>query len=270
MAYKRATYTGADDIQNAFETMYEDGYCYSVWASERDIAFQFPYADHEKGRQYFNDNIAALDQSGNDDLFTLKFHPAVKNKEFVEKKTTVICSIPFRVKSLSGDIMNGVGEPNTAAHGIGTYKMFEAIEAIKSLPAKMDERQAAFETRMLAMMEAEPEPVEQIDPIEKYVGMAIGALKEPNVMQNVAGILAMIFPGYKLPTMQQQQQPAISGTNETEIVDQQPKEVDIEKLDLALQRLAKHCELDNDLTRLADIAENNPQYFKMMLLSLRS
>jgi hypothetical protein len=268
MAYKKATYTGADDVISAFDSMYEPEYCYSVWATENDISYQFPFTDHEKGLQAFHDNINALDQAGNDDLFTVKFHPQLKKGEYINKKTTVVYAIPFRVKRLGEDIMNGVGEPNTSAHGIGTYKMFEAIEAIKSLPGKMDERQTAFETRMLAMMEVEPE-AEQVDPIEKYVGMAIGALKEPNVMQNVAGILAMIFPGYKLPVMQNQQQPVISGTNDTE-VNEPVKEIDLERLDAALQRLAKHCRLDDDLTKLADIAETNPAYFKMMLMSLRA
>jgi hypothetical protein len=160
-------------------------------------------------------------------------------------------------------------EPYSSGGQQVNYKMFEAIQLIKDLPSKMDERQTAFEARMLALMEEEPEAVEPVDPVEKYVGMAIGALKEPNVMANVIGLVKMFIPNYNPPFMQSQNTAAtISGTDNQGTA--QPVPVDVDKLDAALVRLSKHCKLDDDLTKLADIAENNPQYFKMLLTGLRS
>ncbi len=270
--YKRAVYTGSNNIKSAFDTLYEDEYCYSIWlAGEKNPCVQHPFTDHERGRKNFDEYIEALDQAGNDDLFVLKFHPAETKKgptKYIDKNTTVISESPFRVTSLGNDIVNGVGEPNPV-HGGMSYRMFEAVDLMKKMPEALQARQLEFENKILMLLEDQEPEAPEVEPMEKYIGMAIGALKEPNVMQNVIGIIKMFAPNYNPSFMPQpqQQQPAISGVSD------QPTAAHVinpDRLDNALVRLAKHCKIDEDLEKLANIAEQNPAMFNMLLMNLRA
>jgi hypothetical protein len=278
---RRAMFTGADSIKGMFLQSYQANYSYSLaYAEKGDPCFQYAGDDHEKGEADFEAYIDALDDNGNDDLLYLRFHPLEKKKgqsiPYIDRKTDVIVVTPIRVKKLGeGDIINGVGE---VRENSGTWKMYEAVNAIKTLPQAMLERQTAFEEKMLLLLD-EPEgpPITgvKIDPTEKYITMAIGALKEPNVIQNIQGLIKMFFPNYQPPQMARPQ-PAINGINDTQMAEPQTEqqtqtqEVDIDLLNSHLNRLAAHCNLTGDLGKLADLAEQNPQMFQMVLTQLRS
>ena len=269
---RRASYTGADDIRSAFNSLYKGDVCFSVWPNDRVPLFQYTGDDHDMGIAFFEEHIMALEQAGNDELLFLRFHPMLKKGTWVDKKTTTISETPFRVTELEIGKVSGSAEPYSTGNAQVNFKMFEAIQVIKDLPEKMADRQSAFEQKVMLLLEEgeddhAPEPV-QVDPVEKYMNMAIGALKEPNVMNNVIGLIKMFVPNYNPPFMRNTQ-PAINGVADTE-TDQPIHQVNIDKLDAALVRLQKHCCLDDDLTRLADIAENDPKQFKMLLNLLRS
>jgi hypothetical protein len=272
---RRAMLTGADNIKRMFTQAYQPAYVYSVAYVENGApCFQYCDADHDKGEQEFEAYIDMLDDSGNDDLLYIRFHPLEKKKglvtAYVDKKTPTILVIPVRVHTVGeGSIVNGVGEANG-----GTWKMYEAVNAIKALP----DRQAAFEERVLALLE-EPEDATVIagpvDQTEKYVNMVVGALKEPNVIANIHAVIRMFNPNYNPPVVQRPQ-PAISGVNDTQMPEQiqqqapPQQDVDVDALNVVLNRLNAHCNLVDDLGRLATLAEQNPAMFKMVLTQLRS
>jgi hypothetical protein len=171
------------------------------------------------------------------------------------------------VHALGGEgmeVINGVGETRENA---STWRMFKAIEGLEKLPTQ----QAEFEARIMGLLEEEPAPVPvEIDKNQRYIEMAIGALKEPNVIANIQGLIKMFFPNYSAQPIQ----PAISGVHEQAELNQgnalaaysQPQ---IDSLNQSLTVLANYCQLDADLKLLADLAQTDPQQFSFLLKMLR-
>jgi hypothetical protein len=268
-------YTGLENVLEGFHSLYRDGYTFSLWNSSTggamSIILQYPYEDHEKGVKFFEENATALSQSGNCDMFYLKFHPPLKKNEYIDKKTAVISSTPIRINQLEEMEMSGITGNFSRTDPNGSFKMFEAVQAVKQLPQQIEQvlndRFTAYDLRLKAIEESE-----MIDETPPGVMGQIGALLEnpqiaqavPLLIETAIGFIKSLLP--KQPVMQENQ---ISGTNPAPEASN-VKEVDNDMLNLALDRLNDHCQLDTDLTLLADMAEKNPVMFKMMLQSLRS
>lgn len=270
---RRATYTGIDDVMAAFDSINKGRYAFSIWHTERDIAFQWPNEDIDKGRAFLEENLQALEQTENDELFYLKFHPANKVKDFIDKKTPVISMTPFRVKELgegkSGGQVNGVSDYS------GYRQNFEIQQAIKELPDKFKTHLEPIEARLTALEEYEPEGevLTEEDQVKKYigyVGQISGVLSDPAVLSGIQNILKMFLPGLVAAPIVPQQ---ISGvTKEKKISSPEPAEpINEDLLNASLTRLHNQgCRIDKDLALLADLAETNRPYFDMMLQTLRA
>lgn len=274
---KRAMFTGADNVKAVFEQAYQPGYAYSLSYSERgDPCFQYYEADIEKGKDQFDAYVENLNDAGNDDLLHLRFHPLPKGGEkFITKSSPVILVTPVRVCPIgSNPVISGVGEVRDNSTSWGLMKAISAIE-------KLPEQQAAFEAKIMGILEEtepEPKPV-KVDKNQQYLEMAIGALKEPNVIANIQGIIKMFFPNSKLGGAPL---PAIAGVHEPKEITMPEKALDpgmypidnytneqLQSLNMSCAILSQHCQLDSDLKILADMAQTNPQQFNFLLSMLR-
>ena len=275
MALRKATYTGVNNIVDGYKAANADGkYYYSVWLSDSDIAFQCMLQDADKAEELLHNNLTALKQSGNTDLFYLKLHPTeLADKKapykYIDRKTPVIGTIPFRVIDLEE---SGVAGQSFTPGTLGRSST-DILDAVRELPAKFKEQLDPLEARILALEgedDSEPEP----EPGKKIMGYINGIASNPQLMSMIGQVLSYLRPVANQvatglnringmtaqPQQQEQQQP---GSAEV-------RELDNELINASLIRLNQHCELDTDLKLLADMAESNPGQFKMLLTMLRA
>lgn len=273
---KRATYTGKDNILDAYDALNKDGeFSYSVWHSDKDIAFQYVGNDREKARQMLEDNLEAMESAQNTDLLFLKFHPDPKGKGYIDRKTPVISTTPVRVTSLEDTDEAVSYEIGSTSRPAGMpYAMWKAIGALENLPAAITTKLEAFDTRLKEIELMEIEEPEPVDPVQKAIGMVTGVLSNEVVMSALGQFLnfikpqpAPVFNPLRVNGMSEQ-------SNEPEIlpapVPEAKPAIDEDKLNDALNRLYPHCVLDTDMQLLAKMAESNPVLFKSMLAMLRS
>ena len=268
MAINKAMYTGVTQIMDAFDRNAQTPY-YSVWAG-KDMIFSWNDDDMEQGRVYLMENLVASEQNEHSDILKIKFHPK-KEKTFITDKTPSIATLFVRVcdpNYMRGQVVQQSGGMN--------YGM-------QSLLERQMEIMNGINSRLTALEEVQEEEEEE-DDTDALLGRIGNILNHPTVSAIVATILPNILPGMKA---QSQPQPIVAGVNneldileENELVgasdfEQEAQYVDlqsdsIEKINLALGRLMAHTnDLGGDLTALADMADNNPAQFKMLLSMLR-
>jgi len=275
MALLKPTYIGVDAIMNAYDSINADcQYFYSVWHSQKDIAFQYVGEDARKARQYLLDCLTAMAQANNDNLLYLKFHPLDKKTKYVNSRTDIIANTPICVVE-PDENSNAVGavveRDRSSDTGYNAYKMRLMLE---ELPATLDKKiNDAIEARLLETEDGED--IEEIDPVQKTVGMITGLMSNPQIQGLIGQVLAYLKP--QTPSVrvnglnmneQQEQQVTEKVSAETPTAEIMPVNEDM--MNEALARLHGHCRLDSDLLLLADMAESNPAQFKMLLTMLRS
>ena len=261
---------------DAYDAINKGNYFYSVWHGERDIAFQCTDMDAAKARQYLEDNLLAMEQSQNDHLLYLKFHPSIikgLSNGFIDRTTTVVSLGPVRAGELpeSGGAVSGTYESQS---GNMSFKMYEAVKAMQDLPAQInaaiDQKLLLFEARLQAI--EEPEETEtETEAVDKYIGLINGVMNNPTLSPLITAIIGRIFPPQQSqPIMQGQINGVKPSEHATPVQEAAPAEVDNEILNNALLRLNEHCNIDTDLCLLADMAEKNPGQFQMLLGMLRA
>jgi hypothetical protein len=264
MATSRAMYTGSEAIMNAFDTM--NNPIYSVWQG-KDILFQNNDADMQKARNFLMDMIAAAEQSGNTDILAIKFHP-VKEGKFITDKTPIVSTLFVRIVELPSAAVSGVNQ-----NGNIPYPLWKTLEGLAGLPAQINTSLGAIEERLTALEQVEDEP----GPTESMLGRISGLMENPVIMGLISKILPAILPGVAMPQPSVPMQ--VSGVNESMAEPNtiasaedlpQISQADYIKLDNALARLIPHCNVAEDLSLLADLAEQKPEIFKMMLSQLRT
>ena len=269
MAINKAMYTGVTQIMDAFDRNAQTPY-YSVWAG-KDMIFSWNDDDMEQGRVYLMENLVASEQNEHSDILKIKFHPK-KEKTFITDKTPSIATLFVRVcdpNYMRGQVVQQSGGIN--------YGM-------QSLLERQMEIMNGINSRLTALEEVQEEEEEEEDDTDALLGRIGNILNHPTVSAIVATILPNILPMMKA---QPQPQPTISGVDdqldileENELMggsdfEQEAQYVDlqsdsIEKINLALGRLMAHTnDLGGDLTALADMADNNPAQFKMLLSMLK-
>lgn len=266
MAVSRAFYTGTEMIMQAFDNM--DNPYYSVW-SGRDLLFQNNDSDVSKGRNLLMEMLTAAEQNNNTDLLSIKFHPKQEGK-YITDKTPVVGTLVVRVVALPG--MNaGVSGVNES--GNIPYPIWKTITGLAELPTQIQTSLAGFDERLKALEQQQDEPQDAPD----MIGRIAGLMENPVIMGLITKILPAIFPAaMPQPNMQ------VAGVNSFAAVENESvssdqteqlpaiSEADYIKLDNALARLIPHCNVADDLSLLADLAEQNPIMFKMLLTQLRS
>jgi hypothetical protein len=270
MAINKAMYTGVTQIMDAFDRNAQVPY-YSVWAG-KDMIFSYNEDDMDQGRVYLMENLIASEQNEHSDILKIKFHPK-KEKTFITDKSPAIATLFVRVcdpNYMRGQVIQQSGGMNYGMQSLIERQM-EMLNGISSRLTALEEVQ-------------EDEEEEDEDSTDALLGRIGNILNHPTVSAIVATILPNILPMIK---PQPQPQPMVSGIDdqlevldENELVgasdfEQEAQYVDlqsdtIEKINLALGRLMAHTnDLGGDLTALADMADNNPAQFKMLLSMLK-
>lgn len=272
MALQRPTYIGVDNIMKMYDSLNGDcQYYFSVWHSQKDIAFQYVGDDARKARSYLEENLQAMAESQNDNLLYIKFHPADKKGKYITKSTDVIACTPVCVVEPDDSTQSiaGTGTIERAGSSRGmTYEMWKSLEMLKTLPDTIDARIDATINRKLeeAALLEEEEP--EIDPTERMIGMITGLAQNPQIMALVGQVMNFLKPAV-MPqrvngvVMEKEIEPAQEQQSVQEPINE-------ELMNNALSRLHQHCRLDTDMSLLADMAENNPAQFKMLLGMLRA
>lgn len=265
MAGVRPMYCGKDGVIGAFATLRGSVPYYSVWQG-KDIMYQYNEVDTAKGEEMLETLIDAAEASGNTDIFVIKFHPKLDGG-FITDKTKSIGSVPVRFVPLTQaqhnsqpvDRLNGFNDERVP---LPIYKTLIQLESIKPM---LDQKLLDLETRM-QKIEA-PVPAAELDVFDR-----IGSIIEkPGVIELIGRVVNML-PGIMKP--QPNIQVAGVETNQSEMNNENDSALltdeEDEQLNNALDRLAVHCDLINDLKLLADWADANTLMFKSLLASLKT
>lgn len=268
---KRATYTGADAIMSFYDAINGDnGYLYSVWHNDKDIAFQYFGEDSAKARALLEDNLRALEEAENCDLLYIKFHPPVTGKaRYIDRKTPVVSTTPVRVHALEDVEISGVSLPGEQPRGM-PYQMYQAIEGVKTLPGIITGKLTEFDERLRAMEVLPEEQEPEADPFDKWAARIGGLMQNPAVMEGLGQILNFLKPAPAPLPWPHVINGAMAEDEQTQTVQANEPDVNEDLLNDALNRLHPHCVLDQDFQLLAKMAEENPALFKTMLSMLRA
>lgn len=267
MAFRRATYTGLNNVMDAFDAATsQTNFYYSVWYTDTEPAFQYVGDDRDKAREFLMVNLQAMEQAGNDDILLLKYHPVDKKEKYITRKTPVVAAVPFRVVALDTNEVTGIITGSES--GRLPYSVQRTLEDLKNLPGVIDQKiDAAIEAKLLAI-DGDDEPEIEQTALERTLEMITGITNNPQVMGAIGTVL-----GYLKPQPAQYFEPRmpINGMNimANENPDVQEIAIDENVVNDALERLSVHCRIDTDLQLLAAMAEKNPGQFKMLLGMLR-
>lgn len=272
---QRATYTGKEEIMDAYRAViksHPDGFLYSVWVSQKEIAFQCIDKDSAKAEQLLEGFLDSLDRAENDDLFILRFHP-IDTKGFVDRSSKIVSAVPVRVCEVGeAKAMTGTESGRYSTGSEMDYRMKKALELMEAMPGAIDKKiDDALQARIGDVEPYEPEAVP--DPVERILGYINAVAANPAIMSGIGQILNFLKPGI-VPA------PRINGMSDTEkqtapgdqmeIPGTEQTGIDEVMLNDAIGRLHAHCRVDKDLSLLADLAEQNPMMFNMLLGQLRS
>jgi len=260
MAINKAMYTGVNQIMDAFDRNAQTPY-YSVWAG-KDMIFSYNEDDAEQGRVYLMENLIACEQNEHSDILKIKFHPK-KEKTFITDKSPAIATLFVRV--CDPNYLKGQIQPYNPAPNYGLQNILE----------KQTEILSGLSNRLSALEEVQMRDEEEADEVEEDALGKVGAILNHPAIQTILGILIPQI----MPAITPKPQPIVAGVQEQELVQEQNNfdieeinhtEINYGQIDDALERLSKHTlTLAEDLTALADMADNNPGQFKMLLGMLK-
>lgn len=264
MAINKAMYNGVNAIMDAYDRNAQTPY-YSVWAG-KDMIFSYNEDDQEAGRVHLLENLIACEQNEHSDILKIKFHPK-KEKSFITDKSPAISTLFVRV--CDPNYMKGQVQPYNPQPNYGLQSLLERQTEILS----------GLSNRMSALEEAQLQEEEEEDETEDDTLGKVGAILNHPAIQTILGIL---IPQV-MPIIKAQPQPTVAGVEQEEEVQEgeevgdafeieaeDPSQDYLMAIDIALQRLEKHTSnLAGDLTALADMADNNPAQFKMLLGMLK-
>lgn len=259
MAINKAMYNGVDAIMSAYDRNAQTPY-YSVWAG-KDMIFSYNEDDIEQGRIHLMENLIACEQNEHSDILKIKFHPK-KEKLFITDRTPAIATLFVRVT-----------DPNYLKNQIQPYQP-QNNYGMQNILEKQIELMNGINNR-LALLEEAQQDVEDEEEEEDKLGQ-IGALLNNPAIQTILGMLIpAVVPMFKAPVANT----SIAGIPEDKIdfVEDLDLQVDVkqienlitDKLVNALIRLNKHTDnLEESLEKLADMADENPAKYKMLITYL--
>lgn len=255
MGSARALFTGHDNIMSGFETFIKKYPFYSLSAGNTLL---WQGGNTPEDYDELSNMIESAEMSGNTDILYIKFYDSDIPKPITNKTpntSTMICQAV--AKQGRGDM--GIG---SVQDGRLPRELYMIVKAMEGIPDQF----ANINKRLNEMEAAEPEEVKDDSIIGK-----IGAFLETPIG---GMLLTRLLPGVPVPAIGNAK---VSGTgdpvaaNIAENVDTPAfTEDQVDQIDAIIDRLAVHCDVISDLGLLADLAEKQPQIFKMMLMQLRS
>ncbi|MET0461908.1 MAG: hypothetical protein ABW007_02095 [Chitinophagaceae bacterium] len=274
-------FTGVDSVISAIDSFYADAPYYSVW-SGKDMIFQYSSEDFDAGRKRLYDLLQSWSDSGNSQIFAIKFY-AKFDSGYITSKTPDIGTMTIRAVGFdTPGVVSGVDGAPAQSGSAGGYLPYPVWEALKGVGSLKDSLQQNFDTinsRLMALespedTEPEPEPKTLIQTIGEVLSLPIVQQLIPQILSSpvIAGLLG--------GTPNTQTTAHISGINDTPmataeapaapVTGPQNEQEALESINDSLERLSHHCDLEADLKKLADVAEQKPEIFKMLLQQLRS
>lgn len=267
---ERAAILGTDAIVRAWLSMNDDTPYFSLWNNGRRLekATQFNQDDMSASRAYLESTLQALEQTGDNTLYSLRIHPD-KEKSYTAN-SPVMSAFPCRLNPLMSSVG---GVPALAGNASSIRREIEMEYELRDLKTELAEMRSIVED-IEANEPMQPAPT---DTLGRIMGFAE---KNPNIIGAVIGqlmpilqnILPSLIPAVSQNNAMSAMAPAINGVPASiaEKSDEISQHVtDNTRLNDALDRLEAHCKLDDDLTLLADMAEKEPGTFKMLLGMLR-
>ena len=266
MAINKAMYNGVNAIMDAYDRNAQTPY-YSVWAG-KDMIFSYNEDDLEQGRIHLMENLIACEQNEHSDILKIKFHPK-KEKLFITDRTPAIATLFVRVT-----------DPNYLKNQMQPYQPSQNQFAINTLIEKQLELMQGMNNR-LALLEQTQQDAEDFEDevTEDDVLGKIGALLSNPVVNQLVGLFLPALAGKLMMP-----QPAINGVPGDEVIENKIDEVEVISQDEAVKvienlitddlvnsllRLKKHDQnIDQSLAKLADMADENPAKFKMLITYL--
>lgn len=274
----KPVFVGRENIMGFYDSVNEAGeLAYSLWFNN-NILLQYPGEMNAlKARDFLDNTLETYELNGWDKTLWLKFHPATKNA--INRKTDVVIAQPV-------GFTEDAGESTLTGNGMVVYRgsnggmnmeMFRAIKTLEDLPntvnAAIEQKLTAYEERLKAL---EQPAVEEPSMLSQISGIVE---KHPQIIESVFGLINRLVTN--VTPIQPAAPLAINGTPNMTTPDQtagpvqndqpvQPKEVDNDKLNGALDRLETKMILDDDLWLLADYADKNPEQFNFLLTMLRN
>lgn len=270
-------YTGRAAIMSAYDTFTEKAPFWALYTGDnRTLRCKYMEGDAEEGKMFFISNLAAAEVAKDNNVYNIRFYKAKKKGrgELLQADTADIeATLPIRFVALNGESVQPdwqAGNPMDK-----DYKMYKLMDAMEKLPL-MFEQQNQRIADLEAIIAESDEDVEEEDQIGGTIGAIKGLLDHP---------LAQLIVGQLFPNAMGNIRPAegmrgtaVNGTTDDTVKTPpmpqneptEPREVNVELLNTAVQRLANYCYVDTDLNLLADYAEKNPAMFNMMLTTLRS
>jgi hypothetical protein len=262
MAINKAMYLGVDAIMQAFDRNAQTPY-YSVWAG-KDMIFSYNDDDIEQGRVYLMENLIASEQNEHSDILKIKFHPK-KEKLYITDRTPSIATLFVRVC-----------DPNYMKNNLQPYQPQQNY-GLQNILEKQTELLHGLSSRLQALEDVQIED-EENDDEDDTLGKIGTILNHPAVQTLIAALLPQIMPAVK-----PQQQ--VAGIENEEMIKPDPEEFETEiglidlqennddqynDIEQSLLRLSQHTlDLAGDLKALANMADNNPAQFKMLLSMLQ-
>jgi len=261
MAINKAMYNGVNQIMDAYDRNAQTPY-YTVWAG-KDMIFSYNEDDAKQASSiHLMENLIACEQNEHSDILKIKFHPK-KEKTFITDKSPAIATLFVRV--CDPNYLKGQIQPYNPAPNYGLQNILE----------KQTEILSGLSNRLSALEEVQMRDEEEADEVEEDALGKVGAILNHPAIQTILGILIPQI----MPAITPKPQPIVAGVQEQELVQEQNNfdieeinhtEINYGQIDDALERLSKHTlTLAEDLTALADMADNNPGQFKMLLGMLK-
>lgn len=259
---QKESYTGLPAILDAYDDFSEQAPFFAVVDSGKRPRFRWidnndPSAARAFLEKQFKPMLVAQDQT----LFYIRLYEEDPKQDGKANLKDIVAELPVRVVSL--DRIEQL--PNKSADTM-TYEMFETLQALKNIPALIKEAQAPL-LEKIELLEAKINEEPEDEPEDDMMGRITGFLDHPSVKQLTNLIIGKVMGGSPQPATNYNR-PVNGTSNFTNMAE--PTAVDLEVLQNAIDRLAPHCQLDTDLSLLADVAEKNPQMFAMLLNNLRS
>lgn len=259
MSSKRSLVDGVENIMDLF--IQNENPIFSMWLGN-SCMIQYTGDDMGEAERKLKMVLDAAYQNQNTDLLEIRLHPPLKKGEnYITIKTPSLTTLFVRAFPLNG--IGAVEQVQDKPFGRDVF------DIIRGLPTHM----GIIEQRLTAI---EAKPAEQIpddefedEPEPDQIARILALLENPAVMSLVTALAPAIGKIFNPSIMSVNGTPQPAATATGSAIDAMTDE-QFEKLNLAVDRLSKHCNVVEDLTSLADLAEMNPQMFAMLLNNLRS
>lgn len=248
---------GVTEVIEGFEMFNETSNSpkYSVWQGKNCLKFCYAGENVDEARELLENNLKYVEAARSEAIFTIRLHSSADKDGMISDKTPYYGSFNFKVYS-PYDVA-----PGTPGATVPQY-VYQANEKIRELEAKIDKLTTALEQGSVGDVSGKMEK-------EEFVL----ALMENPLIQGLAGILMNKLTGTSARTQQrpaghqQQQQQRPQQSRGLAGVDQSAREKDQEAKAIdAVNRLYQvDKNIGDNLQKLADMAETNPDKYKMAL-----